>query len=160
MPRVKFDWRTGGKESYADFKHTHKDIKLSFEEWKTIIYGFNEAFRDYLLESGEKGRLPSGTGEFAIIKRERTTTKIKDGKPYINLPIDWKKTKEKGKRIYNFNFHTEGYFFGWKWFKRSSRAKFKELWYFKANRTNARMLAHYLNVDKKYQHIYKEWRDE
>ena len=40
-----------------------------------------------------------------------------DGKDRVALPIDWQKTKERGKVIYNFNYHTDGYFFGWMWFK-------------------------------------------
>ena len=51
------------------------------------------------------------------------------------LPIDWQKTKEKGKVIYNFNYHTEGYFFGWLWFKESLLdLETADLWYFKPSR--------------------------
>jgi len=81
-----------------------------------------------------------------------------DVKEFVNLPIDWKKTREKGKRIYNFNFHTEGYFFGWMWFKDSARLKHTELWYFKPSRTTSRMLSHYLKTNDRYQHIYCEWK--
>ena len=59
MSRVKVDWRTSSRESFNDFKSKNKSINLNFEEWKKIIYAFNEAFRDYILETGEKGRLPS-----------------------------------------------------------------------------------------------------
>jgi hypothetical protein len=62
---------------------------------------------------------------------------VVDGQEHIGLPIDWKKTKEKGKTIYNFNFHTEGYFFGWKRFKDSVRLRDSELWYFKPSRTTS-----------------------
>lgn len=159
MSRVKVDWRTSSRESFNDFKGKNKSININFEDWKKIIYAFNEAFRDYILETGEKGRLPSGFGEFSINKKKRTPVKIKEGKEFINLPVDWKKTKEKGKIIYNFNFHTEGFFFGWKWFKSSARIKFNELWYFRANRISSRTLAHYLKIEKNYQHLYKEWKE-
>lgn len=160
MSRVRVDWRSGSRESYKDFCEKNKSISLSFDEWKKVIYAFGEAFRDYLLESGEKGRLPSGLGEFAITKKKRTVVKGNGTNTYVNLPVDWKKTREKGKIIYNFNFHTEGYFFGWGWFKKSARLKFRELYYFKASRIASRMLAHYLNIDNKYQHLYKEWKDK
>jgi hypothetical protein len=81
-----------------------------------------------------------------------------DGKEFVNLPVDWQKTKEKGKIIYNFNFHTEGYFFGWMWFKKSTRFKFADLWYFKPSRTTSRLLSHYIKVNDKYQHIYHTWK--
>jgi len=80
-----------------------------------------------------------------------------DGKEYINLPIDWQKTREKGKVIYNFNYHTEGFFFGWHWFKQNARFKHSDLWYFKPSRTTSRLLSHYIKADDKYQHIYREW---
>jgi hypothetical protein len=80
------------------------------------------------------------------------------GEEYINLPVDWQKSKEKGKRIYNFNYHTEGYFFGWMWFKQSARFKNSDLWYFKPSRLTSRLLSHYLKTNDKYQHIYNEWK--
>ena len=84
--------------------------------------------------------------------------KDKDGREFINLPVDWKKTREKGKIIYNFNYDTEGYFFGWVWFKRSTRIRHSVLWYFKPCRNTSRLLAHYIKADPKYQHIYREWQ--
>jgi nucleoid DNA-binding protein len=133
-------------------------MKLSFDQWRNIIYEYNEAFKEYILETGEKAKLPFGFGEFSINKKKRRKMKGVDGKEFVNLPIDWKKTKEKGKRIYNFNFHTEGYFFGWVWFKDSARLKHTELWYFKPSRTTSRLLSHFLKTNDKYQHIYREWK--
>jgi nucleoid DNA-binding protein len=157
MPRVKVDWRSASKENYNEFCKKHIDIKLTFDEWRNIIYAFNEAFRDYILETGEKIKLPFGFGEFSINKKKRRKMKGADGKEFINLPIDWQKTKEKGKVIYNFNYHTEGFFFGWHWFKRSARFKHSDLWYFKASRTTSRLITHYINADDKYQHVYCQW---
>ena len=81
-----------------------------------------------------------------------------NGKEVVNLPIDWKRTKEKGKVIYNFNFHTEGFFFGWVWFKKTARFKDADLWYFKPTRDTSRLLAHYVKTNEKYQHLYREWK--
>jgi len=158
MSRVSVEWRSSSKETYNSFCKKHPSIKLSFQEWKTIIYSFNEAYKEYILETGERAKLPFGFGEFGINKKKRKKIKNIDGKEFINLPIDWQKTKEKGKVIYNFNYHTEGYFFGWMWFKDTARVKHLELWYFKPSRATSRLLAHYLKVEDKYQHIYKEWK--
>lgn len=76
----------------------------------------------------------------------------------VNLPVDWQKTKQKGKIIYNFNFHTEGFFFGWMWFKESTRIRNINLWYFKPSRSTSRLLSHYIKTDDKYQHLYREWK--
>jgi nucleoid DNA-binding protein len=158
MPRVKIDWRSSSKDNYKSFCKKHPLIKLTFDEWRNIIYSFNEAFKNYILETGEKAKLPLGFGEFSINKKKRKKFKKVDGVDVINLPIDWQKSKEKGKRIYNFNYHTEGYFFGWMWFRETARLKHTNLWYFKPTRTTSRLLSHYIKTDDKYQHIYREWK--
>ena len=156
--RVKKDWRSGSKENYYNFCKKHPSITLTFDEWNKIIYTFSDYFKEYILETGEKAKLPQGFGDFSIVKKKRKRTKILDGKEYINLPIDWQKTKEKGKKIYNLNFHTEGYFFGWRWFKPSVHISNGALWFFKPSRVTSRLLAHYIKTDNKYQHLYKEWQ--
>jgi nucleoid DNA-binding protein len=156
--RTKIDWRSSSKDNYREFCKKYPNILLSFDEWRNIIYTFNEAFKQYILETGEKIKLPFGFGEFSIKKKKRRRVSVVDGKEYINLPIDWQKTKEKGKVIYNFNYHTEGFFFGWHWFKQNARFKHSDLWYFKASRTTSRLLSHYIKADDKYQHIYREWK--
>jgi nucleoid DNA-binding protein len=156
--RVKIDWRSASKENYNSFCKKHPSIKLTFDQWRNIIYSFNDAFKEYILETGERAKLPFGFGEFAINKKKRRKIKGVDGKEFVNLPIDWKKTREKGKRIYNFNFHTEGFFFGWMWFKTTARFKHSQLWYFKPSRNTSRLLSHYINADDKYQHLYHEWK--
>jgi nucleoid DNA-binding protein len=156
--RVKIDWRSASKENYNSFCKKHPSIKLTFDQWRNIVYSFNDAFKEYILETGEKAKLPFGFGEFAINKKKRKKIKDIHGKEFVNLPIDWKKTKEKGKRIYNFNFHTEGFFFGWVWFKSTARFRQSPLWYFKPSRNTSRLLSHYLNADDKYQHLYHEWK--
>lgn len=155
--RVHIEWRSGSKENYIDFCKKHPTMNFTFDQWKSIIYSFNELFREYILETGEKIKLPFGFGEFSINKKKRKKIKTINGQEYINLPIDWVKTKQKGKVIYNFNFHTECYFFGWKWFKRSAIFKHSTLWYFKPTRVTSRLLSHYLKTDEKYQFIYHEW---
>lgn len=156
--RVSVDWRSCSKDNYISFKKAYPDIKITFDQWKNILYTFNEDFKTYILETGEKGKLPGGIGDFSINKKKRKQKiTTPDGREFINLPIDWKKTREKGKRIYNFNFHTEGYNFRWIWFKKTARFKNSDLWWFKPSRTTSRLLSHYLKTDTKYQHKYGQW---
>ena len=157
--RTKIDWRSSSKENYDKFCKNYSSIKLTYDEWRNILYTFNEFFKEYILETGDKAKLPYGFGEFSMNKKKRRRLKNSvDGKEFVNLPIDWQKTKEKGKVIYNFNYHTEGYFFGWMWFKQTARFKNSDLWYFKPSRLTSRLLSHYLKTNDKYQHIYKEWK--
>lgn len=157
--RVAVDYRSASKTCYKTFRENHPDIEISYNEWLEIIYHFNEDFRDYILETGSKEKLPLGLGSFSINKKKRKMKKMSpEGKEFINLPVDWVKTREKGKIIYNFNFHTEGYFFGWMWFKTARLVKNIDVWYFKPSRVTSRLLSHYLKTDEKYQHIYREWK--
>lgn len=155
--RVKVDWRSASRENYNDFCKKHPSIKLTFDEWRNIIYSYSDSFKNYILETGEKAKLPFGFGEFSINKKKRRKKKGLNDE-FINLPVDWQKTRQKGKIIYNFNFHTEGFFFGWMWFKDSARIKNVDLWYFKASRVTSRLLSHYIKTDQKYQYIYNEWK--
>ena len=157
MARVQIDWRSASKDNYNIFCKKEPTIKITFDEWRNIIYTFNDAFKNHILETGEKVRLPVGFGEFSINKKKRKRMVTVDGRDRVALPIDWQKTKQKGKLIYNFNYHTDGYFFGWVWFK-NVRLKNSSLWYFKPSRNTSRMLAHYIKTDEKYQHIYNEWK--
>ena len=157
--RTKVDWRSSSKDSYNNFCKKHTSIKLTYDEWRNVLYTYNECFKEYILETGEKAKLPYGFGEFSINKKKRRKLKNDvDGKEFVNLPIDWQKTKEKGKVIYNFNYHTEGYFFGWMWFKNTARFKNSDLWYFKPSRLTSRLLSHYLKTNDKYQYIYNQWK--
>lgn len=157
MGRVKVDWRSSSKDNYNDFCKKNPTIKLTYDQWRIIVYAFNESFRDYILETGEKIKFPYGFGEFSINKKKRRKQKGLNNE-FVNLPIDWQKTKQKGKIIYNFNYHTEGYFFGWMWFKSKARFLHSDLWYFKPSRVTSRLLSHYLKTDEKYQHIYNQWK--
>jgi len=156
--RTYIEWRSSSKENYKDFCNKYPDIDIDFQRWKQVIYAFNESFRNYILETGEKIKFPFGLGEFTINKKKRKIKKIIDGKEYINLPIDWQKTRKKGKYIYNFNFHTNGYYFGWVWFKAKTLIRLIDLWYFKPTRATSRMISHYIKVDEKYQDVYREWK--
>ena len=159
MPRVKRDFRTASKENYLRFCKSYPSISLTYDIWRNIVYTFNERFKEHILETGERAKMPFGFGEFSVTKKKRRKIKINpEGKEFVNLPIDWQKTKEKGKVIYNFNFHTEGYFFGWYWFKATSRFRNSNFWYFKPSRVTSRLLSHYLKTDNKYQHIYRQYK--
>lgn len=154
--RTHIDHRSASKEQYRKFCKKHPTIKLTWDEWRNILYGFNEGIKTYILETGEKAKLPGGFGDFSISKKKRKRL-VGKNEEFINMSIDWKKTKEKGKKIYNFNYHTEGYSFWWIWFRKSTRFQNSKLWYFKPTRTTSRLLAHYIKTDNKYQHLYRQW---
>lgn len=157
MPRKKIEYRTASRENYTLFCHTYPDIALSFTQWATIIYTFNYNFRDHLLESGDRVKMPWGFGDFMVAKKKKKKTKIlPDGTEKINLSINWKASRAAGKRIYHLNYHTEGYNFYWRWEPRTARIYQPQVWRFTPSRVSSRLLCHYLKQPG-YQHLYKEW---
>ena len=157
--RVHVDYITTSRKVFEEFCKTYPEVNLPYEKWKLIIYSFNEEYRNYILETGAKVRFLQGFGEFSINKKKRKKYKtLPDGREFINLPVDWKKTKEKGKIIYNLNNHTDGYFFGWMWFKKSARFRQSSFWYFKPSRITSRLINHYIKTNKEYQSLYLEWK--
>jgi hypothetical protein len=156
--RVKCDYRQASRETYNRWKSSHPNSTITFLEYQNIIYTFNYNFRDYILESGNKAKMPWGFGDFAIAKNKRKKLrKTKEGKDVINLAIDWKKTRAAGKHIYHMNFHTEGYSFKWKWFIKTARFYQAEIWTFKPSRVTSRLLKHYI-TERHLQNKYKEWK--
>lgn len=157
MPRVAVAYRTASKATYKRFREKHPTVKLSYSDWAGIIYGFNHSFRDYLLETGSKVKMPWGFGAFSVTKKKKRRYKTDpDGVERINLSVDWKATREAGKRIYHTNPHTEGYNFYWRWEPATARFYMAHIWYFKASRETSRLLATYLGREG-YQHRYQEW---
>jgi hypothetical protein len=157
--RVATEYRTASADTYKRFCTTYPDIHLSFKEWKKIIYTYNYVVRDYILESGDMAKIPFGIGLFAISKKKVKKHKIdRWGREWINLPIDWQKTRELGYHVYNFNNHSDGYRYKWKWFVKSARFQMSSIWNFKPYRDSSRKLAQYLKREgSKYSEIYKEW---
>ncbi len=159
MPRVTREWRMAAKETYNLFLLQNPNIQITYLEYQKIIYGFNYGFRDFLLETGEKGKLPWGIGDFMVSKRKppRTAINPKTGEDIINLPINWKETRERGYKVYHLNRHTDGFKFSFKWSKRTARFKHPELWVFKPCRDASRLIKHYLTRSKDQQNTYQEW---
>jgi nucleoid DNA-binding protein len=98
--RNKIDWRSSSKENYNNFCKKFPSINLTYDEWRNILYSFNESFKEYILETGQKAKMPYGFGEFSINKKRRRKLKNNiNGREFINLPVDWAKTRQKGKII-------------------------------------------------------------
>lgn len=159
MSRVKYGFRTVSKENYRAFCLKYPEINISYKDWSEVQYEFMNQYKEYLLETGDIGKLPWGFGYFAINKKKRKRYKnyLINGKDIINLSVDWKASKEEGKKVYNFNFHTDGYTYWWKWYKTTSYLGLITSIYFKPSRDTSRKLAKYLNKPgAEYFQIYRD----
>jgi len=154
--RPKIEYRTASKQVYKKFREKYPSSTLSYTQWSDILYSFNYGFRDYCLETGRKAKFPYGVGVFCITKYKEKKIKVVDGVQYVNLHVDWKKTKEKGYRIYHMNNHTEGCAFKWYWIGRTARFFQSDIWSFKPSRVSSRLISHY--IKQKYSSKYLDWK--
>lgn len=158
MSRCKVEYRTTQKDVYKRFKEKYPQFDVDFNTWANIIYTFNYAYRDHMLETGERVKFVHGFGDFAITKWRPNQRTYWGGVERINFPVDWKKTRENGgKKIYHMNYNTEGFRFKWKWFTNTGRFFLSGLWNFKPSRVTSRLLKHYLSLPD-YQYKYLEWK--
>ena len=162
MSRPQHDWRSGSRETYKAFCEAHPHIKISFKEWSAILKTYNSLLLEEILETGDKLKLPYGFGALSITKKKnkRETTVTRNGveEKIIILPVDWKRSKEEGKRIYHLNHHTNGYRYSWIWFAKEAMMRCNNIWTFNICRKYSRMLPIYLRKpDSQYQYIYKQW---
>lgn len=150
-------YRTASRRSYENFRLAFPSLPLTYQQWASIIYTFNYNFRDHLLESGERAKMPWGFGDFMVAKKKKKRYKtLPDGTERVNLSINWKATREEGKYIYYLNDHTEGYNFYWRWEPKSARFYNSSIWYFKPSRISSRLITHYLSQPG-YQDLYQCW---
>lgn len=158
MARPKNGFRTASKECYQKFCDKNPQLTVSFEDYKKILYTYNENLINYCLETGEKIKFPYGLGELIISKYKQSKyRRDRDGVEKINLSIDWVESKKAGKHIYLLNAHTDGYKFCWMWNWWKSRLKHAYIWKFGIARVHSRKLAVYLKKPNAlYKDLYKE----
>jgi len=160
MPRPKLEFRTASRENYKLFCKSNKDVKISFEEYKKILYTYNELIIKHILDTGDKIKLPFGLGCITINKYKKKKRKINKttGEEIIALSVDYKRSKEEGVRVYHLNYHTDGYNYYWAWLYKDARIKCSFIWKFEIARIPSRLLASYLKTPSSiYKDIYKEW---
>ena len=151
--RIPIDWSSTGVKNYRDFKKKNKNIDISNKDWRLVNLMFYDMARDYILSTGKPFKFAAGIGSVYIHKKIRR--KFNRGK--INLPIDWKRSKELGKKVYLLNAHTEGYFFGYLWHKEKSMLYHSRLFIFEPSRISSRSIKKYIDRDPSLQKKYNEW---
>jgi len=161
MSNRKIDYSTGSKDTYLRFCALNPEIHISFADYKIVLRTYASVFRNYLLDTGDRAKLPWGLGSFSVSKKKTKPTIVVNGVEHVNLAIDFHKTKLLGKTVYHLNTHTDGYKCRWFWFESDARFPDSELFKFVPERNVKRKLAEYLkNPDKRYIEIYNVWARE
>lgn len=153
------DYRTCSKSCYEEFCKNHPNISISYKQFNSIIYTYNRMFRDYVLETGEKFKMPHGFGEVSIRKwkKQKVNTHPITGEQFIVSAIDWIKTLEKGKHVYLMNNHTDGFRFQWKWFREGAMFEGRNVFVLNPTRESSRKIAEYIKKYPNHYHKYREW---
>lgn len=153
------DYRSASKEQYNKFKELNPDVDISYNTYRDIIVKWNNALAQYILDTGDKIKLPFGIGPLTISKyKPKLKFKEIDGKKYPNRAIDWFNSKKEGKIIYHLNSTTDGVKYHWCWFPAQSYIKASFIWKFEMARVHSRQLAKYLkNPKDNRKDNYKQW---
>lgn len=162
MSRTKKDYITNSRENYERFLKENKvsTEELSYQKYSKNLLTCNWMFIEYALRTGSRVPLPYGFGSIAVNKKKLNRFKEFNGKKYINLRIDWKKTKKAGRRIYHTNEHSDGYNFRWAWFPEDARLYLSSLYVFKAWRYSSRAINKYVRkTDTDYKDMYMQWKN-
>lgn len=110
------------------------------------------------LDTGEPVKLPFGFGKLVPSKYKTRLYKVgNDGERHVALPVDWQKSRQEGYKVYNMNFHSDGYGFKWRWMVSYARIHQSDLWVMKPTRWASRELAKYVFKDKYYSQLYKNY---
>lgn len=159
MPRPVCNTRTASKKSYELFCEKYKNIDISYDEYKKILYYYNSLIAEHLIITGEEIKLPYGIGAIKIVKyRPKKNRLTKEGKERISYPIDFKLTKELGKTVYFLNHHTEGYRFYYLWRPNKAKLKCAIIWKLEMVRIHKRALVKVLKKPEfNFKDIYTQY---
>lgn len=150
-------YKTDSKSAYNKFREAYPDVNIDFKDWKKVVREHNWLFAEYILDTGDRAKL-RWLGTFTIRRKKiRRFINMHDGRQFIALPIDWQKSKKAGKRIYNFNTHSDGFRYGWRWFSQDSRFHLSDIWWFKPNRVTSRTITKYIHMGPDQYDKYKQW---
>jgi hypothetical protein len=94
---------------YADYiknKPEGSPYYVTYSEYVDICSMFYKGISKLIIDEGVRFKLPFMLGEVFVLKRKV--------RPNHKMPINWKRSVEEGRTVYNFNEHTTG--FGYKFF--------------------------------------------
>jgi hypothetical protein len=124
------------------------DEEVPYFRFKRILDEFNKTVRESVLEASESFKMPLGLGTICIVKYKPKTYTDK------SLSVDYKASKEEGKRIYHLNEHSRGYKYRLYWSKTPQTFPHRYRYQLCLVRENKRHLAQlifnnqdYINID-------------
>lgn len=131
---------------YKAYSKQYDDV--DYNTFKTVLHEYNDILMQKLFMNSEVVKLPFGLGSICIVKYRPKTMTPK------SLSVDYKSTKELGKKIYHLNEHSDGYKFRLYWSKLPQTFPDRYKYQLSLVRANKRKLAQlifnkhdYINID-------------
>ena len=84
---------------------------MPYMRFKRILDEFNKVVKEDVLDRSQSFKMPYGLGTICIVKYKPKSYADK------SLSVDYKSSKEEGKKIYHLNEHSRGYKFRLFWSK-------------------------------------------
>lgn len=122
-------------------------LEVPYMRFKRILDKFNENIKDSLLNASEVFKMPYGLGYICVVKYKPKTYTDK------SLSVDYKTSKEEGKRIYHLNEHSDGYKYRFYWSKVPQTFPDRYRYQIMLVRANKRQLAQLIFKHKDYINI-------
>lgn len=137
------------KHSYtiADiYRHYCKNVNqdVSYVRYKSILDEFNKVVKEEVLERSRAFKMPYGLGTICVVKYKPKSYSQK------SLSVDYKSSREEGKRIYHLNEHSDGYKYRLFWSKLPSTFPSRYKYQLQLVRENKRHLAQLIFNNKDY----------
>ena len=105
-----------------------------------VCKDYNKAMMSLIVDKSEEIKIPLRQGSLTVVKTEIDLEKT----PLNKWPVDWKKTKEVGYKVY----FIQDNIYKLKWIKKNFSIKFKNAYKFKGCRTAVRKIAENIKVKK------------
>lgn len=131
------------KDAYRFYKENLKSKGLKGESKKIytkVCKDFNKEIVNLIVYKSEEVKLPCGMGNIAVLKFAHSLSNI----PQNKWPINWKKTKELGYKVY----FVEDYIYDIRWYKKKAQIRNKEFYKFIACRDFKRAVPKALRENK------------
>jgi nucleoid DNA-binding protein len=125
-------------DAYIYYKELHgskEKFNISRKEFRKICYAFNKELVNKVLE-GLVVKLPYNLGEFYVKKFQ-----VRWG----DLRINWKLTKEQGKKVFLTGENSDNYACKWVWQRSSKESTNVSSYSFKTTKANRKGMAKVMN---------------
>jgi hypothetical protein len=121
-------------EYISHFSEDHP-YHIPYSEYSEVVSDYLKYVSELVVVKSMTFKLPFRMGAISVYKHKPIFQSVN------KMSIDWKKTRELGKVVYNFNEHSNGFRYRFRWDRNGSLDKYLVLYAFKPSRQNARLVA-------------------